>query len=174
MKRRKTLVIGIVVASLLLICLLNPFKAPSWSPIARITGLSLFSNPSASMEPTLSRGSFIFASGWSYLLRDPQPGDVVVFRYPPDPSVVYVKRIIAAGGSRVSLSKCMAIVNDSPLNEPYVVTQGDDMDPACTFGPVVVPENHYFVLGDNRTNSADSRAWGFLPAANVIARALTR
>jgi signal peptidase I len=163
-----------MVTILLLTYFLNPFRVPSWSPIDRITGFWLFRNPTASMEPTLPRGGFFVANGRPYLTRSPQPGDVVILRFPPDPSVLYVERVIAAGGTRVSLAKCRAIVNGMPLNEPYAIAEGDGANMLCTFGPVVVPKDHYFVLGDNRTTSADSRVWGFVPKANVLASVLTR
>lgn len=168
-KKRDIILLGTIVAALLLIFFLNPFN-PSWSPISRIAGLHLFRIPTVSMEPTLSRGSLIMATAWPYLFREPQTGDIVVFRYPHDPSVLNVKRIIATGGSSVSLSKCTAIVDDKPLSEPYAVTEGEKG--MCTLGLVLVPEDQYFVLGDNRASAFDSRVWGFLPKENVVARVL--
>jgi signal peptidase I len=170
MRNRKAILIGTIMAGLLLVFFLNPFNIPSWSPISRIAGIQVFRNPTISMEPTLSRGSMIVASAWPYMFREPQAGDVVVFKFPPDPSVLYVKRIIASGGSSVSLSKCTATVDDKPLNEPYEVAEGEEG--VCTLGLVLVPEDHYFVLGDNRANAFDSRAWGFLPKKNVVALVL--
>jgi signal peptidase I len=170
MKNRKAILIGTITAGLLLTFFLNPFNIPSWNPVSRLAGIQAFRNPTISMEPTLARGSMVVASAWPYLFREPQVGDVVVFRFPPDPSVMYVKRIIASGGSSVSLSKCTATVDNKPLSEPYAVAEGEEA--ACTFGLVLVPEDHYFVLGDNRANAFDSRVWGFLPKDNVVARVL--
>jgi signal peptidase I len=168
MRNRNVILIGAITAGLLLMYSLNPFNIPGWSPISRIAGIQIFRNPASSMEPTLSRGSMIVASAWPYVFREPQAGDIVVFKLPPDPSVLYVKRIIAAGGSSVSLSKCTATVNDKPLSEPYVIAEGEEG--VCTFALERVPEGHYFVLGDNRANAFDSRAWGFLPKQNIVAR----
>jgi signal peptidase I len=125
MQSRNVILIGLL-GGLLLIFFLNPFDIPSWSPISRITGIQIFRNPTVSMEPTLSRGSMIVASAWPYLFREPQTGDIVVFRFPPDPSVLYVKRIVAAGGSSVSVTKCNATVDGRPLSEPYAVAGGDE------------------------------------------------
>ena len=172
MKNRNIILVGSILGGLLLIFFLNPFDIPGWSPISRITGIQLFRNPNVSMEPTLSRGSMIVASAWPYLFREPQPGDIVVFRFPPDPSVVYVKRIVAAGGSSVSLTKCTATVDGRPLSETYAVAGGDEG--VCTYGLALVPEDHYFVLSDNRANAFDSRVWGFLPKQNIVGRVLAK
>jgi signal peptidase I len=170
MNNRKPILFGTIAAGLLLTFFLNPFNIPSWSPLSRIAGVQVFRNTTNSMEPTLSRGSMIVASAWPYLFREPQAGDVVVFKLPPDPSVLYVKRIIASGGSSLSLSKCTATVDSKPLSEPYALAEGEER--VCTLGLVMVPEDHYFVLGDNRANAFDSRVWGFLPKQNVVARVL--
>jgi signal peptidase I len=172
MKTRNRLVGGFIVAAVVLTYFLNPFNTPSWSPLARVAGIEVLRSTTVSMEPALPRGIIFLASGWSYLLGEPRVGDVVVFRFPVEPSILYVKRIVAAGGSEVSISKCRAIVDDKPIDGPFAVTGNTGLDSLCTAGPVLVPKDQFFVLGDNRANSLDSRTWGFVPRANVIARVL--
>jgi signal peptidase I len=138
--------------------------------------------PSAGMYPTLEVGDHVFVEK---LDRSFGPGDVVVFHYPLDPGVMYVKRIVALGGDRVELRDGVLIVNGSPTPTTRT-TQGCANAPAesecaiweealgghryriahthsqdgVSFGPVVVPSGQMFVLGDNRDNSSDSRIWG--------------
>ena len=148
----------------------NPFNTPSWSPIQRVLGMGVFRIPARSMEPTIPEGSVIFASAWAYIAGEPAVGDVVVFRYPPDPSIHYVKRIVALAGDTISIEACRVRLNGRILSEPYAVTEGPDQYGSCAFDPVQVPDGNYFVLGDNRLNSEDSRYWGFVPEANLYGR----
>jgi signal peptidase I len=150
----------------------NPLRVPSLDPRLRLMGVSLFRMPSGSMMPTIPPGTYFYASAWPYARHAPQRGDIVVFRYPPDPSVIYVKRLIAAGGEEVRIAGCIAIVNGKSLAEPYIAPfQSGDSD-WCAQDSVVVPAGYYYVLGDARQNSSDSRAWGFVPAQNIIGRAV--
>src|SRR5204862_2551801 len=110
-------------------------------------------------------------------------GNVIVFKYPEDPDRDFIKRVIGLPGETVELRQKKVYINGTPLNEPYVhflapprggtefneVTSFDVREP---YGPVTVPPNHYFVMGDNRDNSQDSRYWGFLPRGNVKGKAL--
>ncbi|KAF5084235.1 signal peptidase I [Anaerotignum sp.] len=112
--------------------------------------------PTGSMETTIMTGDRILALRTSYWFDEPERGDVVVFRYPDDPEqkTLFVKRIIGMGGDVVQVENGSVYVNGEALNEPYleVVTQGD-------FGPYEVPEGNYFMMGDNRNKSLDSRFW---------------
>ena len=148
----------------------NPFNASSWNPIQRVAGLGSFRNPSQSMEPTIPRGALFYASAWSYVRKEPAVGDVVVFQYPPDPSIQYMKRIVALGGDTISVEACRVRLNGNLLSEPYAITEGPDPYNGCSFDQVRVPDGSYFVLGDNRLNSEDSRYWGFVPRANIYGR----
>jgi signal peptidase I len=92
-----------------------------------------------------------------------------VFRFPIQPSILYVKRVIASGGSTVSIEKCVAIVDGKPLTEPYVAAPSAEFSPQCNYRETAVPNGQYFVLNDNRSLETDSRLWGFVPQENFIA-----
>lgn len=102
-----------------------------------------------------------------FLFHGPERGDVVVFRYPRDPSRDFIKRIIGVPGDTVSIANGVVSVNGAVLAEDYINTgASSNMDPK------VVPEGSYFVMGDNRPNSSDSRNWGFVPEENIIGKAM--
>ncbi|MCD6452654.1 MAG: signal peptidase I [Acidobacteria bacterium] len=143
-----------------------------------------FKIPTGSMEDTLLIGDHIIANKMIFAptrfsferkilpVRDIKRGDVIVFRYPVDPNWNFVKRVIGLPGDKIEIKDRVVYVNDKPLSEPYVVhkfpyltTMGDN------YGPVVVPKGCYFVLGDNRDNSRDSRYWGFVPRSLIRGRA---
>ena len=102
-----------------------------------------------------------------FLFRAPQRGDVVVFRFPRDPERDFIKRIIAVPGDTVEVVEGVVSVNGAQLTEQYVANPAH-----YDFERQVVPEKSYFVLGDNRNNSFDSHAWGFLPEENIIGQAM--
>jgi signal peptidase I len=125
-----------------------------------------------SMEPNLHDQERILVDKWTYLFHAPARGDVIVFIAPPDPSSDYVKRIIAIPGDVISINNTTVVVDGVTLQEPYI-------DPKRQGNPyfnnvihnLIVPPGKYFVLGDNRGGSSDSRDWGFVPRANIIGRA---
>jgi signal peptidase I len=86
----------------------------------RIVGLSVYSQPSESMAPTIPKGDYFFASAWPYADHDPKRGDIIVFQYPANPSVLYAKRVIALGGEVLEIRHCVALINGQQLNESYV------------------------------------------------------
>ncbi len=127
---------------------------------ARIQVLSI------SMQPTLYEKDFVLVNKVVYKLDMPSRGDVVVFRYPPNPETTpYIKRIIGLPGDTVRISGGTVYVNDQPLTEPYIAA------PPNYNGQWVVQEGELFVLGDNRNNSSDSHHWGMVPFENIIGRA---
>jgi signal peptidase I len=168
-----------------------------------------FRIPSASMMPTLLIGDFILVNKFTYGIRlpvinkkiielgEPQRGDIVVFRYPKDPKVDYIKRVIGLPGDKVVYANKKLTVNDVPVGwfpqaRYQGVGQGSDMTGAEHITEVlsgvdhsilirngipsvefthVVPEGQYFVMGDNRDNSNDSRYWGTVPEANLVGKA---
>ncbi len=122
--------------------------------------------PTPSMEPTIMTGDRLIGSKLSYVFGEPERGDIITFYSPDEPEVTYVKRIIGLPGELVNIVDGKVYINDSeiPLDEPYV--NPDDV-PKGDFGPYVVPGNCYFVMGDNRNNSLDSRFW---KSTNFVAR----
>ena len=124
--------------------------------------------PSGSMEPTLLTGDRIIVSKFSYHFREPERGDVIVFKYPRDPKRAFVKRVVGLGGETVAVSGGQLYINGVLVPEEYVPEGMTYPD----FGPVRVPEGKLFMLGDNRANSDDSRVWGFLDEDLIIGKAV--
>ena len=135
--------------------------------IIRLFILEPFYIPSGSMEPTLMVGDRIIVSKVTYHLRDPKPGDIVVFKYPEDPSRNFVKRLFAVGGDTIEIKDSVLYINNQPVPEPYLPAGLKFAD----YGPEKVPLNHYFMMGDNRNNSDDSRVWGFLDRNLIVGKA---
>ena len=150
-----------------------------------------FKIPTGSMENNLLIGDhllvnkFVFAptlSGVEEALLPIDPvrrGDILVFKYPEEPERDFIKRVIALPGETIELRNKQVFINDKQLDEPYVhylMPPGEegtpDIDVRVTYGPVTVPAGHYFMMGDNRDNSQDSRYWGFLPRDYVKGKAL--
>ncbi len=128
-----------------------------------------------SMEPRLHDGERIMVDKVSYWFHEPQRGDVVVFIAPPEPTKDYVKRIIAIPGDTISVIGTKVTVNGVTLQETYVdPSMQDNISPPIS--NVVVPPGKYFVMGDDRAHSFDSRAWPkeirFVPRANILGRAM--
>ncbi len=123
----------------------------------------------SSMEPSLHHGQRLLVNKFVYRFGPPDVGDVVVFRYPGNPSEDFIKRVVAVGGSEVEISQGHLYLDGEPLEEPYIKEP-----PAGEFGPVEVPEDKIFVLGDNRNNSKDSRYpdVGFLQKDEIVGRAV--
>jgi signal peptidase I len=154
-----------------------------------------FKIPTGSMEETLLIGDhllvnkFVFAPAPSGLERALLPigtikrRDVLVFKYPAEPERDFIKRVIGLPGETVELREKKVYVNGMPLDEPYVhfltapsgpseLHEVTSFDVRERYGPVTVPPNHYFVMGDNRDNSQDSRYWGFLPRENIKGKSM--
>jgi len=148
----------------------NPFSVPSHDPRLRILGLTLFTMPSLSMEPTIHRNDVFVVSAWSYWRSDPRPGDVVVFRWPVDPTVYLAKRIVATGGSTIAIVDGTTMVDGTPLSEPYLKAAKPGTEFSRSMNLTHVPPGYYFVMGDNRDNSNDSRSWGFVPRSHILGR----
>lgn len=164
-----------------------------------------FQIPSGSMKPTLEIGDFILVNKFAYGLRlpvvhnrflevdDPERGDVMVFRFPEEPSVNFIKRVVGLPGDRIRYEGKQLYVNGEPVTKA-LIEEGPELspqqllleeqlgevshfiynnprDPGPQMREVVVPEGHYFTMGDNRDHSNDSRYWGFVPADNIVGRA---
>jgi signal peptidase I len=123
------------------------------------------------MLPQLSDGERIFVNKFTYRVSDIRRGDIVVFWYPRNPSESLIKRVIGLPGETVEISSGVVQVNGQRLHEPYVVAQYRDF---TSLAPVRVPERSYFVLGDHRNSSNDSRNWGVVPGGNIFGKAFLR
>lgn len=125
--------------------------------------------PSGSMIPTLIPRDRVLVSKFWYGFTEPKRGQIVVFKYPVDPQRDFVKRVIGLPGEMVEIDNGTVSIDGEPLGEPYIKNHD-----RFNFGPVKVPEDHYFVMGDNRPNSQDSRFWGFVPEENLKGPAFFR
>jgi signal peptidase I len=147
-----------------------------------------FKIPSSSMEDNLLIGDHILVNKFAYApttfawekkllpIHDVKRTDVIVFKYPEDPTRNFIKRVIGLGGETLEIRNRQVYINGKPIKEPYKVHKSD-MEPELVglmsdnFAPVKVPEGYYFAMGDNRDNSRDSRAWGFVPKDYIKGRA---
>ena len=124
-----------------------------------------------SMQPHLSDQERIFVNKFIYHFSGVDRGDVVVFWYPRDETKSLIKRIIGLPGETVEIRSGLVLVDSEPLVEPYL---DPDFIDRLSFGPVLVPEGSYFVLGDHRDSSNDSRNWGPVPAIKIFGKAFLR
>lgn len=132
--------------------------------------------PSDSMLPTLEMGDRLVVEKISYRFHPPATGDIIVFDPPQKLQVLgyakdqaFIKRVIGEPGQIVSIGDRQVYLNAEPLQEDYIAEP-----PAYSWGPERVPENEFFMMGDNRNDSNDSHVWGFLPQQNIIGRARFR
>jgi signal peptidase I len=118
-----------------------------------------------SMLPTLEEGEYVIIDKLSYYLNEPDRGDIIVLHFPNDRSRDFIKRLIGLPGDHIEVSDGVVKINGVPLDEPYINAQ-----PGYT-GTWDVPEDQFFVLGDNRNNSSDSHNWSFLPREDIVGKA---
>lgn len=133
--------------------------------------------PAASMLPTLEIGDHILVNKTSWGKASNKRGEIVVFKYPEDPQRNFIKRIVAIGGDTIEIRNKVVYVNGSSLSEPYIqhtdpLIKQVRTDPRDNVGPYTVPQNKFFVMGDNRDQSYDSRYWGYVPDEYIIGKAL--
>jgi len=131
----------------------------------------------ASMEPNFDDGQYLIIDELSYRFRQPARGEVVVFRYPVDPSQFYIKRIIGLPGETVEVADGRIKITNTEHSLGFVLDESKYLSATVsTYGDVkkVLGQGEYFVMGDNRSASYDSRRWGILPEANIIGRAWLR
>jgi signal peptidase I len=130
---------------------------------ARVDGLS--------MEPTLADQDRLVVNKWIYRFSEPRSGDIVMLYYPADPEKLFVKRVIAREGDDVRITSGKVYVNGVALFEEFVPPEYRSHE---DFGPLVVPQGYYFVMGDHRNGSSDSRIWGEVPKKYIIGRVQVR
>ena len=147
----ESIVIAVFLAALIRMFVLQPFYIPS-----------------ESMVPSLQVGDRIIVSKLSYHFSEPKRGDVMVFKFPLDPSRDFVKRTIGIGGESLAIRDSNLYINGVQVQEDYL-PKGPSFD---DFGPEEVPAGSYFMMGDNRNNSDDSRVWGPMPEENIVGKAV--
>jgi len=131
--------------------------------IARVDGQS--------MAPTLEDHDRLIVNKLAYEVGEPRPGDIVMLYYPVNPEKMFVKRVIAKEGDTVRIVDGRVYVNDQPLHDDYVAAEFRSHD---DWGPQVVQQGYYFVMGDHRNNSSDSRHWGFVPKKYIVGKVKVR
>ena len=131
--------------------------------VARVDGLS--------MAPTLEDHDRLIVNKLVYELGDPRPGDIVMLYYPLNPEKMFVKRVIAREGDVVRIVDGRVFVNDIPLHDDYVPEEFRSHD---DWGPTVIQQGYYFVMGDHRNNSSDSRHWGQVPKKYIVGKVKLR
>ncbi len=119
-----------------------------------------------SMDPTLKNQQLLVVNKLDYRLRDPQRGDIIVFHDPHDTSRKLIKRVIGLPGELLEIKTGQVFINDQLLSEPYIKSPS-----TSTRLPAPIPNGQYFVMGDNRGNSSDSRSWGTLPQEEIVGKA---
>ena len=126
------------------------------------------------MHPTFVPGDHIVVNKGAYGNATPRRGDVIVFEYPKDETKQFVKRVIGLPGDVIEVRDQVIYLNGSVLSESYIQHTDTHIQPANArdnLGPVTVPPDSYFVLGDNRENSLDSRFWGYVPKDKILGKA---
>ena len=131
--------------------------------VARVDGLS--------MAPTLEDHDRLIVNKLVYEIGEPRPGDIVMLYYPLNPEKMFVKRVIAREGDTVRIVDGRVYVNDIPLHDDYVPVEFRSHD---DWGPSVIPQGYYFVMGDHRNNSSDSRHWGPVPKKYIVGKVKVR
>ena len=131
--------------------------------VARVDGLS--------MAPTLEDHDRLIVNKLVYELGEPRPGDIVMLYYPLNPEKMFVKRVIAREGDTVRIVDGRVYVNDVPLHDEYVPAEFRSHD---DWGPQVIQQGYYFVMGDHRNNSSDSRHWGPVPKKYIVGKVKVR
>ena len=134
-----------------------------WYQVARVEGQA--------MAPTIKDQDRLVVDKWRYRTERPGVGDVVMLLYPLRPEKSFVKRVIGQQGDLVCIVDGTVFRNDVPIDDSYVPAEYRSHD---DWGPQIVPEGYYFVMGDHRNNSSDSRQWGFVPAKYIIGRVRLR
>jgi signal peptidase I len=127
--------------------------------VARVDGQS--------MAPTLADQDRLIVNKLAYRIGDPTVGDVVMLDYPVDPSKAFVKRVIAAAGDQVQIVNGKIYRNGAVMDDSFVAS---DYRSHEDWGPKVIPEGYFFVMGDHRNNSSDSRVWGYVPKKYIVGR----
>jgi signal peptidase I len=147
------------------------FSAAVYATLIVTFGFQVARVDGQSMSPTLEDHDRLIVNKLAYEIGDPQPGDIVMLYYPINPEKMFVKRVIAKENDMVRIVDGRVHVNDLPLHDDYVPEQYRSHD---DWGPTVVPQGYYFVMGDHRNNSSDSRNWGPVPKKYIVGKVKVR
>lgn len=142
--------------------------------VIRAFVVQAFKIPTGSMRPTLLEGDRILVNKFLYKFKEPSRGDVIVFKYPEDKKKDFIKRLIAVGGETVEIKNGGIYINDEKVEEPFIVRQMRYYNKSPYGGSgskITIPEDSFYVLGDNSASSKDSRYWGFVPRKNLVGKA---
>ncbi len=172
MKVSKQTIVRAVFASTIIlglaVYLINPSGTATYDPRARIFGHTLMRATAGSMVPTVRSGDYLLIKTFAYASSSPQRGDIIAFRFPPNPKQTYLKRVVGIGGDSITIKNHQVILNGDPLTEDFTEhTYRRAPRPEQRWQ---VPQGYLFVLGDNRDNSADSRLWGFVSESAVVGK----
>lgn len=148
----RDVVISVAIAAVVIVFLYQPVKVEG-----------------TSMMPWLQDQERIFVNKFVYRFDDIRRGDIIVFRFPLDPTKSYIKRVVGLPGDTVELQEGRLLINGRRVVEPYVLPEYSDRS---SYPPVTVPAGHYYVLGDHRNTSNDSRTWGTVQGDFVIGKAV--
>ena len=161
MEKQKSLFgefIGIIFAALMLLLIVNTFLC------------QVFWIPTGSMESTLLVGDRLIVTKYDYWNQNPQRGDIIVFKLPRDSKRHLIKRVIGLPGEEIKIENNKLYIDGEILQEKYI----NNSIHVPNIGPVIIPANHYYMMGDNRNNSRDSRDWGALSKNMIVGKAKYR
>ncbi|WP_346837082.1 signal peptidase I [Microbulbifer sp. SAOS-129_SWC] len=168
MKRSPLLFFAAAAVIALAVYIINPYGTASLDPRARIWGITFFSMPSRSMQPTLNPGDLIVVETFAYRSSEPAPGDIVVYRAPHSDNA-FVGRVVAQGGDRIAFADSVVTRNGERRDERYILP-GKTLCRLANFPEIAVPDGRLFIAGDNRCNSLDSRMFGTVSRDKLIGK----
>lgn len=140
--------------------------------VIRTFVIQAFKIPSGSMLETLQVGDHVLVNKFIFTFTDPKRGDIIVFKYPEDKTRDFIKRIVGLPGETLEIKDRVVYINGKPLKEDYVKFSSSEFSTSNNLSPRRIPPDSYFVMGDNRDNSMDSRVWGFLKHDLIRGKAL--
>jgi signal peptidase I len=140
--------------------------------IIRTLVVQAFKIPSGSMLQTLQIGDHILVNKFIYTFTDPERGDIIVFKYPEDKTRDFIKRVIGLPGETIEVKNRVVYIDGKPIKENYAAYTATEFSSYNNLSPRLIPPDSYFMMGDNRDNSMDSRKWGFLKRDLIRGKAM--